>query len=446
MLLLNSLYAKILAGMGGLILLVGIVLVVLIETTVQGKMYDALEKRGAFIAQEIASEAATPLLTDHLVSLELLFNDIMEMDREIVYIFVQDTKRQVRVHTFGKTFPIDLKELGVVPAANGFRVRHLETEQGTVLDFAAPVMQGRIGTVHVGMTDTPLRREVNAILKQLILFIAVVLLLGSVIAVAIARAITRPVQELVHATREVAAGNLDVAITVRGTDEIGVLSGSFREMLGKRREVIAALQASEKKLHDITSSLGEGVLVINTEGKLTFMNPEAERLLGWTSAELVGRDLHAQIHHRRPDGTCYPVEECPSVEVLRTGVRQLVEQDAYYCKDGSLLPISYVTAPVWEGDRVIASVIAFQDITMRQMFEEERERLIGQLKEALDNVRKLEGILPICASCKRIRDDKGDWNQMEAYIHDHSEAEFSHGICPECAKKIYPKYFPTERS
>jgi len=74
------------------------------------------------------------------------------------------------------------------------------------------------------------------------------------------------------------------------------------------------------------------------------------------------------------------------------------------------------------------------------MGEMERERLIHELQGTLSQVRKLSGMLPICASCKKIRDDKGYWTQIEAYIRDHSEAEFSHGICPECMKKLYPEY------
>ena len=62
------------------------------------------------------------------------------------------------------------------------------------------------------------------------------------------------------------------------------------------------------------------------------------------------------------------------------------------------------------------------------------------LKMALSEVRKLSGLLPICAACKKIRDDKGFWNQIEVYISQHSEAQFSHGICPECCKRIYPDY------
>ncbi|MBA4396613.1 MAG: response regulator [Syntrophus sp. (in: bacteria)] len=65
---------------------------------------------------------------------------------------------------------------------------------------------------------------------------------------------------------------------------------------------------------------------------------------------------------------------------------------------------------------------------------------VQELKKSLDEVRTLRGIIPICANCKNIRDDKGYWNQVEAYIRDHTEAEFSHGICPACLKKLYPEF------
>ena len=79
------------------------------------------------------------------------------------------------------------------------------------------------------------------------------------------------------------------------------------------------------------------------------------------------------------------------------------------------------------------------EIAERKQMQAERERLIDELQGALANVKMLSGLLPICASCKKIRDDQGYWRQIEAYICDHSEADFSHGICPECAKELYPK-------
>ncbi len=85
------------------------------------------------------------------------------------------------------------------------------------------------------------------------------------------------------------------------------------------------------------------------------------------------------------------------------------------------------------------------EIVEHKRAEEERERLITQLRGALTKVKQLSGLLPICASCKKIRDDHGYWQQIEAYIRDHSEAEFSHGICPECAKKLYPDFFKKKK-
>lgn len=85
----------------------------------------------------------------------------------------------------------------------------------------------------------------------------------------------------------------------------------------------------------------------------------------------------------------------------------------------------------------VTTVLSLQ----RKFIEEKKAQAVREREEALAQIRILQGFLPICASCKKIRDDKGAWNQIEAYIRDHSEAEFSHGICPECAKKLYPEFY-----
>ncbi len=77
------------------------------------------------------------------------------------------------------------------------------------------------------------------------------------------------------------------------------------------------------------------------------------------------------------------------------------------------------------------------EVEERQQVEKDKERLIQELREALENVRKLRGLLPICAYCKKIRDDKGYWNQLESYIAQHSDVTFTHSVCPQCSKKIY---------
>lgn len=88
----------------------------------------------------------------------------------------------------------------------------------------------------------------------------------------------------------------------------------------------------------------------------------------------------------------------------------------------------------------IAGVVTFLS-TRRKRAEEERAKLVLELQESLEKVRMLSGLLPICAACKKIRNDQGYWEHIETYIRDHSEADFSHDICPECAERLYPEYY-----
>ncbi len=97
------------------------------------------------------------------------------------------------------------------------------------------------------------------------------------------------------------------------------------------------------------------------------------------------------------------------------------------------------------GAQIAGAIANAQLFAERNRVEEEREKLVRDLQKALSEVKKLSGFLPICASCKKIRDDKGYWNQVEVYIRDHSEAEFSHGICPDCMKKLYPDFYKEDK-
>ncbi len=81
------------------------------------------------------------------------------------------------------------------------------------------------------------------------------------------------------------------------------------------------------------------------------------------------------------------------------------------------------------------------NVLKRKQIEEEKEQLILDLQKALEEVKTLSGMLPICAKCKKVRDDKGYWQQIEKYIGEHSDAQFTHGLCPECARAIYPELF-----
>jgi hypothetical protein len=106
--------------------------------------------------------------------------------------------------------------------------------------------------------------------------------------------------------------------------------------------------------------------------------------------------------------------------------------------------------PIWLKDQAVIETYPFDHVslslgmltvvTKEMKAEEERDQLVTSLQEALSNVKTLQGMLPICASCKKIRDDKGYWNQIENYLEAHSELSFSHSVCPDCFKKLYPDF------
>lgn len=149
----------------------------------------------------------------------------------------------------------------------------------------------------------------------------------------------------------------------------------------ERRQALEALRANEKLLRGITSSLGEGLYVLNDSGKLIFMNPEAERLLGWAEAELLGQSVHRIIHPQNPDGTPLAESDCGVLGVLKDGSVYKTDDEVFACKNGSLMPVSYVATAIVKDGKTAAVVTAFQDISKRKQAEQDLLESREQLRE-----------------------------------------------------------------
>lgn len=111
-------------------------------------------------------------------------------------------------------------------------------------------------------------------------------------------------------------------------------------------------------------------------------------------------------------------------------------------KDGRLFPVEVSSVVFHDEQGSSRTCVIIRDISERKSAETEQNRLIHELQDALARVKSLSGLLPICASCKKIRDEQGQWHHLEIYIRSHTEADFSHGICPECRRKLYPEIPP----
>lgn len=202
--------------------------------------------------------------------------------------------------------------------------------------------------------------------------------------------------------------------------------------LYKARAEKALVQAN-KEWESTFDAVSDLIMILDNEHRIVRANKATLDKLGTTAQNLIGRFCFQTVH-----GLDAPPPTCPHSRLLADGKVHRVE----FAEErlGGVFEVSVSPCRDAQG-RLWGSVHVAHDITERKRAEEEREKLIVQLQQALAQVKQLSGFLPICASCKKIRDDQGYWRQVEEYIREHSEAEFSHSICPDCAKRLYPELY-----
>jgi PAS domain S-box-containing protein len=177
---------------------------------------------------------------------------------------------------------------------------------------------------------------------------------------------------------------------------IGV-SVDMSERVAAQRELLA----TRNYLQAVTDSVGEGLYTADTEGRLTYMNEAAERMLGWSWEEAKGRVMHDLAHCLRPDGSDLPIAECPILRTRRDGESVHVEDEVFVCRDGSRFPVAYTASPFSTEDGVQGCVVAFEDVSERRAREarlqRDVEKLAGieRIQEALAEERFLLYAQPI---------------------------------------------------
>ena len=143
----------------------------------------------------------------------------------------------------------------------------------------------------------------------------------------------------------------------------------------------------ERENQLILRAAGEGIYGVNAEGVTTFVNPAAERMLGWAAGDLVGRDMHATVHHTHPDGCHYPHRDCPIYAAFRDGAVHQVDDEVFWRRDGTPFPVEYTSTPIRDRGALVGAVIVFRDISQRR---EADERLRQALAEVVSLRERLE--------------------------------------------------------
>jgi PAS domain S-box-containing protein len=197
------------------------------------------------------------------------------------------------------------------------------------------------------------------------------------------------------------------------------------------RKIEAALRDTETRYRLLFEHSPDGIVILDpVTARPVEFNETTCRQLGYSREEFSRLSISDFEEAESPEETRKRI-----AKVIREGRNDF--ETRHRTRQGEIRNI-HVTAQIMEVLGKTLYHCVWRDITERKRVEAEREKLIKDLQEALAKVKLLSGMLPICSSCRKIRDDKGYWNQIEVYVRDHSEAEFSHGICPECFKKLYP--------
>ncbi len=286
-----SIRTKILGIVLGLVVLFGGVAIIQARNTLTASMTAQLEEQSVSISRDLAARSTDPILLNDLLRLHDLLDETIANNPNVRYAFLVDAHGQVIVNTFQGGFPPNLLSLNSVQPNEHHHTVLIQTDEGLIWDTAVPILDGKIGTARIGLSDASMRTAVSTLTVQFLLTIILVSAIGILVAALLTWILTRPILSLANATQAVAKGDFSPRVTRWANDELGDLADAFNIMteelartdeLRREREVlrrqllekVISTQEDERRriareLHDSTSqsltSLIVGLRMMETQ-------------------------------------------------------------------------------------------------------------------------------------------------------------------------------------
>ncbi len=289
---------------------------------------------------------------------------------------------------------------------------------------------------NAGMLPTP---DLSVGVTQAVSYAAIFAWTGGLMYAAIRSlrsAIETAETELVARTRaeeDLARHLAELEETVRQrTAELSLSNAQIRAEIDERARAEVALRESEQKFAlAFKSSPSTIILTRFPDGAILEVNDGFGAMCGFDRGEVIGRttvELNLWFDAAERNGVVDTLDKSGAIH----------GQEVRFLRKSGEFFTGLLSAATFQLNDEMCTLSTIQDISVRKGLEDERERLIERYQETLATVKLLSGIIPICMHCKKIRDDKGYWNRLEKFIQEHSSAEFSHGVCPDCLAKYYP--------
>ncbi|MCM8804307.1 MAG: HAMP domain-containing histidine kinase [Candidatus Omnitrophica bacterium] len=227
--------------------IIGIGIIIFVHNFTLKYLTKEIEKKGISIGKNLSENCIEPILMDDRIKLQKLVEQTKEMEKDIYYIFILNQHKELLVHTFGNYFPKGLREIN--PIINQpYSVQLISTEVGLIRDLSLPILNGLLGTIHLGISEKNIQTIISSITQKLIVSLLAITILSMVFTYLFTQKTLSPLNHLINAIKKVGQGDIDQKIEITSKDEIGIVIQTFNEMTERLKKANLELNKAQSQL------------------------------------------------------------------------------------------------------------------------------------------------------------------------------------------------------
>lgn len=303
-----GLKAKFLIATSTVIILLGFLTALFLNKTLTDSMYHQLEHHNSIITKNLSATAADLILTQNILKLQNLIDNMQANEEDIAYIYLISSKGKVLAHTFEDGFPAGLKGINTPPSGQSYSSKLLDTEEGYIRDFAVPIFNN-LGTAHVGISESHVRKTLSQTMWAIIFITSLFLGIGIFLIDIITINVLKPIKMLSTGAKAIGSGNYGHRVEIKTNDETGALAATFNNMASglqvsiakleqeiiERKKAEAALRQSEEKYRSLVDFTTDSIYLIDNNYKYLFINKQHLLRLGLPEEQYINK-AYSEFH------------------------------------------------------------------------------------------------------------------------------------------------------